>query len=155
MKQKKSLTDLVFLLIPLAVGGLSAWFTMRGLAAYDQLVQPPLTPPAWVFPVVWSILYVLMGVGAVRVWRSNNAGRTRALSLFFVQLFFNFFWSVWFFGNQWYLFAFLWLLILIAAVFCMLRAFYQVDRNAGLLQIPYLIWCLFAAYLNFAFWILN
>ena len=155
MKQKKCLTYLIFILISLAVGGLSALFTMRGLPTYDTLVQPPLTPPAWVFPVVWSILYVLMGIGAARIWLSDDAGRTHALSLFCVQLVINFFWSVWFFGNQWYLFAFLWLLLLIAAIIRMLRAFYQIDRNAGLLQIPYLIWCLFAAYLNLAFWILN
>ena len=91
--------------IPLAVGGLSAWITKDGMKAFETVNQPPLTPPMWLFPVVWSILFVLMGIASYLVVLQKGED-TKALTLYTVQLIFNFFWSIWFFNLGWYLFAF-------------------------------------------------
>ena len=118
--------------------------------------MPPLSPPPWVFPVVWTLLFALMGIGAARIWmRQPSRGRTRALELFAVQLGFNFFWSIIFFNFQQFGLALLWLLILWALIVWMILAFRRVDRPAALLQIPYLLWVSFAAYLNLGVWLLN
>lgn len=149
----KYLSYLAFLLISLAAGGIGSLFTMAGLPAYEQLNRPPLKPPSILFPIVWTILFLLMGVGAARVWK--RPGRDRAILVYGVQLFFNVLWSAWFFLLQWRLFAFFWLLALILLVALMIRSFIRIDVLAGAIQIPYLLWCAFAAYLNFGFWFLN
>lgn len=146
---------MVFVGITLAVGGLSALLSNMGMEAFDAANKPPLTPPDWLFPVVWTILYVLMGIGAARVYREQDAESRRALYLYGVQLFVNFFWSILFFNLQAYLGAFIWLLLLWVLILLMIRAFYNIDRAAGLMQIPYLLWVTFAGYLNFGVWLLN
>lgn len=155
MKRKKYLPYVVFILIALIVEGVSGIVTAKGMPAYQLLTKPALTPPSIAFPIVWSILYVLMGIGAARVWTANTGNRNGAIAVFAFQLALNFFWSVWFFGVQKYLLAFVWLVALIVSVAVMLRVFYRIDRLAGLLQIPYLLWLFYAAYLNFAIWLLN
>lgn len=144
-------------LIALAVGGLSALLSMNGMELYEATItKPALTPPGWVFSVVWTILYVLMGISAVRVWLTKDSvARSRGLNLYVAQLIVNFFWSLIFFNAQAFGFAVIWLLLLWVLVFLMIRQFYKVDRLAALLQIPYLIWLTFAAYLNIGVWILN
>ena len=119
-------------------------------------MKPPLSPPGWLFPVVWSILYALMGVGAARVCLAPPS-RTRSLglNLFVVQLIVNFFWSPIFFNAQAFGFAFLWLLLLWGLVLWMTCTFRKTDPLAAKLQIPYLLWLTFAAYLNFGVWYLN
>lgn len=132
--------------IPLATGGLSAWLTRDGMNAFASVRQPPLSPPMWIFPVVWILLYVLMGVAS---YLAVEAGvSTNALILYALQLFFNFFWSIWFFGFGWYLFAFLWLLVLWVLILATAVSFYRVSKPAGYLMLPYLLWVTFAAYLN-------
>ena len=150
-------TYAIWILIAEAVGGLSGWLTRRGAQQYDETIaKPPLSPPAWVFPVVWTLLFALMGIGAARIWmRQPSLRRTRALELFAVQLGFNFFWSIIFFNFQQFGLALLWLLILWALIVWMILAFRRVDRPAALLQIPYLLWVSFAAYLNLGVWLLN
>lgn len=155
MKRKQYVPYVLFILVPLAAGGLSSIFTSQGMPQYEQLAKPPLTPPGFVFPIAWGILYVLMGIGAAKVWASGSDARNHAIFLFSLQLILNFFWSVWFFGCQWYLFAFVWLLLLIAAIATMSRAFYKIAPIAGWLQLPYLLWCAFAAYLNVGIWLMN
>ena len=155
MKQKKYIPYLVSILGTLAIGGLSSIAVMTGLPAYEGLIKPPLTPPAAAFPVVWSILFVLMGIGAARIWLSGSNKRRAALALYGIQLTLNALWSVWFFGFQARFFAFIWLLMMIAAIVLMIKAFSKVDPLDGRIQIPYLLWSLFAAYLNFAVWYLN
>lgn len=155
MKKKTIGPYVFFILLSLAVSGLSAMITRHGMPVYDQLEKPFFTPPALAFPIVWTLLYLLMGIGAARVWRTENTQRQHALFPFFVQLILNFFWTVWFFGLGKYLLAFFWLLALIAAILWMIRAFSKMDRWAGRLQIPYLIWCIFAAVLNLAIFFLN
>ena len=140
----------------LAVGGLSALLTGGGMRDFAALNQPPLSPPAWLFPVVWTILYVLMGVSMAIVWRETSGiERKRALRAWALQLAVNFLWPVFFFGLEWRLFAFFWLLLLIVLVVRMVRIFRQHSALAALLQIPYLVWLVFAGYLNFAVWLLN
>ena len=147
----------IWILIAEAVGFLSGWLSRSGMEVYSNTaVQPALAPPMWLFPVAWGILYALMGIGAAQVWLSpESALRRRGLNLFVAQLVVNFFWSLIFFNLQAYGFAFLWLLLLLGLVVWMAVTFYQVDPLAGWLQVPYILWLLFAAYLNFAVWILN
>ena len=133
--------------IPLAVGGLSAWITKDGMKAFEAVNQPPLTPPMWLFPVVWSILFVLMGIASYLVVMQKGED-TKALTLYAVQLIFNFFWSIWFFNLGWYLFAFLWLVALWILILATTVAFYRISKPAAWLMLPYLVWVAFAGYLN-------
>lgn len=140
-----------------AVGALSGWLSRDGMKNYMQTIaQPPLSPPGWVFPVVWGILYALLGFGAARIWLSApSSARSRGINLYISQLVINFFWSLIFFNAQVFGFAFLWLLLLWGLVLWMILTFRKVDPLAAKLQIPYLIWLTFAAYLNFGVWLLN
>ena len=145
------------LMLPLALGGLSAWLNRGAMADYAVLNKPPLSPPGWLFPVVWTLLFLLMGLAAYLVAVSPAAGRRRerALSLYLVQLGFCFFWGSLFFGLGAWFAAFVWLLALLglALVCCLL--FWHIHRRAGALLLPYLLWLLFAAYLNLGLWLIN
>ena len=139
----------------LAVGAASALLSMKGMKEYAQLDQPPLSPPGWLFPVVWTILYVLMGISAAKVYLAGTTDTKPALRIYFAQLIVNALWSPIFFELELRLVAFVWLLILIVLTVVMIGRFKRVDLTAGDLQFPYLIWLLFAAYLNMATFILN
>ena len=118
--------------------------------------KPVLSPPAVLFPIVWTILYALMGIGAARVDASEpGTDRSWALNVFVIQLIVNFFWSLIFFNARAYGFALLWLILLWLLIAAMILLFRKVDRTAALLQIPYLLWVAFAAYLNYGVWHLN
>lgn len=143
------------ILIPLAVGALSGFLTMNSMELYGSLVQPPLAPPGWVFPVVWGLLFVLMGISAYLVYVPDEPGRRAALTIYGVQLAVNFFWSIFFFCMQAYAFAFFWLLLLWVLVIVMIWQFGKVSRTAAWLQVPYLLWLTFAGYLNLFIWMLN
>lgn len=140
-----------------AVGAFSGWLSRGGTELYAREInKPTLSPPGIVFPIVWVILYALMGYSASVIDRSPaSQARTRGLTLYLVQLGFNFFWSLIFFNGQWYGFAFFWLAVLWALVFLMIRRFAEVDATAAKLQWPYLVWLTFAGYLNLGVWILN
>ena len=140
-----------------AVGALAGLLTRDGTKLYAAyILKPPLSPPALVFPVAWAVLYALMGTGAARIYLTPASGvRARGLRLFLVQLAFNFLWSVIFFNFQAFGLAFLWLVILWALILMMTFTFGKADRLAALLQIPYLLWVLFAGYLNVGVWLLN
>lgn len=140
-----------------AVGTFAGWLTREGTELYNATItKPSLSPPPIVFPVVWAILYALMGVGAARVYLTpaSNA-RSRSLLLFLVQLAFNFFWSIIFFNFQAFGAAFLWLVVLWVLILWMALSFRKVDSLAAWLQVPYLLWVAFAGYLNFGVWLLN
>ena len=147
---------LICLAIPLAVGGLSALLA-GGMGAYGSFVQPPLSPPGWLFPVVWTVLYLLMGYSSYRVLTANAPKEEirKALTLYGVQLLLNFLWSPIFFGLGWYWVAFIELIALWVAVFFTIRAFAKIDEKASDLLIPYILWLTFAAYLNFGVALLN
>lgn len=146
-----------FILLSEAVGILSGWLSRLGMTDFSQMVvQPPLSPPSWVFPVVWTVLYALMGYGAARVYQASmGKDRSLGLNLFAVQLAVNFLWSPIFFNAKAYGFAFFWLLLLLALVLAMTYVFGKTDRKAALAQIPYILWLCLAAYLNFGVWQLN
>ena len=140
-----------------AVGAFSGWLSRGGMELYaGQIQKPPLSPPGIVFPIVWAVLYALMGYGASVMDRSPaDTARTRALGTYLAQLGVNFFWSPIFFNLRWYGFAFLWLAALWALVLVMIRRFEKVDGAAAKLQWPYLAWLTFAGYLNLGVWLLN
>lgn len=157
MKKHKWLSYVLWILFTEGVGFLSGWLTREGSQLYSQtIVKPPLSPPAMVFPIVWGILFVLMGIGAARIYLAEpSPERTRGLRIFLLQLAFNFFWSILFFNFQVFGIALIWLLILWGLILWMIVTFRQVDPPAAWLQVPYLLWVSFAAYLNFGVWRLN
>lgn len=145
------------ILVAEAVGALSGFLTREGMKLFtDAMAQPPLSPPPLLFPIVWTILYALMGYGSARIWLSTpSPDRSRALNLYAIQLVVNFFWSLIFFNAQAFGFAFFWLLLLWGLVLLMILAFDKIDPLSAKLQVPYLIWLTFAAYLNLGVWYLN
>lgn len=143
--------------IPLAVGGLSAWLTSGSMDLFEAVNKPPLSPPGWLFPVAWTILYTLMGIASYLVVMSGAEPEAiqRALILYGIQLAVNFLWPIFFFNLEWFLFAFFWLLLLWGLILLTIRAFYPISEKAAYLLIPYLIWVTFAGYLNLGIWYLN
>lgn len=143
--------------IPLCVGLLAGWITSDSAELFESVNKPALAPPAWLFPVAWTILYVLMGIAFYRVWIAvaTYEKRREAFVFYALQLGFNFIWPIIFFNLQEYLFAFVWLLILWVLIFMTWQRFKKIDTAAGYLLIPYLIWVAFAGYLNFGIWLLN
>ncbi len=140
----------VCVLIPLAVGGLSALLTMNSMDQFSKLDKPPLSPPGWLFPVAWTILYILMGVASYVVVRTPKTAEegSAALKPYFIQLAFNFFWSIIFFSFELYEIAFGWLIAMLALIVITAVRFYKVNKLAGYLMIPYIAWVVFAGYLN-------
>ena len=147
---------LIALAIPLAVGGLAALLS-GGMGDFAALNRPPLSPPSWLFPIVWTLLYLLMGYASYRVWQKGvDALLTRrALTAYAAQLALNFLWPIIFFGLDMYLAAFFVLLALWALIFLTIRLFSQIDETAGDLLLPYILWVSFAGYLNLGVYILN
>ena len=146
-----------WILLTEAVGALSGWLTREGVKVYQaQAVKPPLTPPALVFPIVWTGLFALMGVGAARVWAApRSPRRSRALLWFWAQLAVNFSWNLLFFNVQAFGAALLLLGVLWLLILGMIRSFHRVDRTAAWLQVPYLLWAAFAGCLCWGVWRLN
>ena len=147
---------LILLAIPLAVGGLGALLG-GGMDSYQDLNQPPLSPPGWVFPIVWSILYLLMGYASYRILTSGADPEEirKALWFYGIQLFLNFLWPVLFFGLHWYWTAFILLLVLWVFIYLTMYRFGLIDDTAENLLIPYLLWVTFAGYLNLGVALLN
>lgn len=150
-------TYLVWIALIEAVGAVSGWLTRGGMQQFmSEVTQPTLSPPPIVFPIVWTVLFALMGIGVARVWAaSSSPARCRALAVFALQLAFNFCWSIIFFNFRAFGLAFFWLLAMWLLILAMISAFRQVNRTAARLQLPYLIWVTFAAYLNLAVWLIN
>ncbi len=148
---------LISVAIPLAVGGLSAALTRGSYQQFQELRQPPLSPPAWLFPVVWTVLYILMGIASYRIWTAITTyeKRKQALIVYGVQLFFNFVWSIIFFNLEEYFFALVWLVTLWLLIYITYTQFKQIDKIAAWLLIPYLVWVAFAGYLNLGIAVLN
>ena len=158
MKRKKLNPVWVYVIsigLALAVEAVSGLVSMGGMKEFAELKQPPLSPPGWLFPVVWTILYVLMGISAARVYLADTMDTRPALIVYAVQLVINALWTPIFFELELRLVAFVWLILLLALVVYMTGLFKKVDRTAGNLQFPYIIWLLFAAYLNMGTFLLN
>ena len=146
---------LLCLALPLAVGGLAAFLTKDAMAQFALVNKPPLSPPGWLFPVVWTVLYLLMGYASYLVARTNHPQKRSALILYGAQLFVNFFWSIFFFRLEAYWFSFFWLLLLWLLIFLTIRAFRAHSETAAALMLPYLAWVTFAGYLNLGIALLN
>ena len=147
---------LLFLAIPLVAGGLATLLS-GGMDSYQVMNQPPLSPPGWIFPVVWTVLYLLMGYASYRIAESDapKEDRRKALTFYGIQLFLNFLWPIVFFGLQWYFAAFGLLLALWVFIYLTMHFFEQIDETAENLLIPYLLWVTFAGYLNLGVALLN
>lgn len=147
---------LVSVLIPLAVGGLTSLINYKGIMGFEDVNQPALTPPMIVFPIVWTILYTLMGISSYLVYKTEGKGNKKAaLRVYGLQLAVNSLWTYFFFSAQSYSGAFVAILVLLILIIAMIVLFYQVNKTSAYLQIPYLIWTAFAAYLNYMVWMLN
>jgi len=145
---------IISLLIPLVVGAVSSLISMPFMNS-NELIQPSLAPPGWIFPVVWTILYILMGISFYIILEEDNYDKDYAYVVYFLQLLVNGLWSIFFFVFKWRLFSSIWLLLLILLIITMIIKFYKINKLASLLQIPYLIWCIFALYLNISIYLLN
>ena len=147
--------EIICLLIPLIGGFISGIISMSGIKEFDSLIKPFLTPPGFIFPIVWTILYVLMGISSYLIYIENDYYSSCCLKIYGINLFVNFLWSPLFFGLNLRLFSLIWIILLDVVVVYMILCFFKVNKKAAYIQIPYLVWCIFATYLNLAYYLLN
>lgn len=147
----------VCIAIPLLVGAVASLLTGGGMEVFATVEKPPLSPPGWLFPVVWTILYTLMGISSYLILTSDadESAKEGAIRVYGLQLLANFLWPTFFFNFRWYGFSFFWLLLLWFLVVVMILRFWKINKLAAYMNIPYLIWLTFAAYLNWGIWRLN
>ncbi len=155
MKKAKITEMLIFIVSAELVGALSALLTGNNFSFYSELAKPPLSPPGWVFSVVWSVLYALMGLSAFLVYNSGSAGKRTALTLYIAQLFVNFLWSIVFFRFHALVLSAVVILVLLGLIILMIIMFHRIRPLAAYINIPYLLWVVFASYLNIGAAILN
>ena len=154
---RSKLVKILLIVLPMLVG-LGSWYISKdGLLIYNAMQKPPLSPPGMVFSIAWTILYLLMGIASAIVYTNKDKIQERnlGLTLHFIQLILNFFWSIIFFNLGNYVFALIWLILLWLAVLAMISAYKKVSQTAYILNIPYICWLTFAAYLNLAVAIMN
>ena len=148
----------ISILIALGVGGLSALLTRGNMDLYREIKTPPLAPPSILFPIVWTLLYILMGISAAMIYQSRTSDfkkRTAALATYASSLVVNFAWSIIFFKFRAFFLAFIWLLLLLYLIVKTILQYKEINKIAAYLQIPYALWVTFAGYLTFGIWILN
>lgn len=169
MVKRNTKAIVISILIPLGVGVTAGWLSMEGMMSFTDKNQPPLSPPAWIFPIAWTVLYSLMGISSYLIYRNSrrdkggenpvknkkeikntkeNRDSKKALTIYGYQLLVNFLWPCFFFNFQWYFFSFLWLVFLWVLVAYMILEFGKISSIAAVLNVPYLLWLSFAAYLN-------
>ena len=156
--KKQTRIYIISVLVSLGVGVLSALLTRGNMNIYEDVITPPLSPPAFLFPVVWTVLYVLMGISAAMVLTTRTSSlvkRKNALTVYGLSLFFNFLWSIIFFNLRAFLFSFVWLVVLLALIILTIVKYFKINKTAAYLQIPYAVWVAFAGYLNLGIFILN
>lgn len=145
---------IISILIPNLAGFLGNLFGNSATNFYN-IVKPSFTPPSIVFPIVWFILFTLMGISSYIIWSSESKDKKNALIIYGIQLFFNSLWTFFFFNLGLYLFSFIWILIILILVIIMFYKFYKINKTAALLQIPYVLWLIFASIINFNVYLLN
>ncbi|MBR3868468.1 MAG: tryptophan-rich sensory protein [Clostridia bacterium] len=156
--KKKIKPYVISIAISLGVGIISALLTRGNMNIYEEVRTPPLSPPSFLFPVVWTVLYILMGISAAMIYTDKTASKRQkdsALYTYAASLFVNFFWSIIFFNMRAFLFAFIWLLLLLYLIISTILQYRRINPVAAYLQIPYALWVTFAGYLNFGIWFLN
>jgi Tryptophan-rich sensory protein (mitochondrial benzodiazepine receptor homolog) len=148
---------LIIVILTEALGFLSGFLVMSNQGLYENLMKPSFSPPGWIFPIVWSILYLLMAISFYRIWLSGKYGKDvrKAMRYYFIQLGLNLIWPVIFFRFKLYGLAFIELLLLLVFILLTTFQFYKIDKKAGLLMIPYIIWVSFAGVLNYVIWMFN
>lgn len=152
---KKAKIYILSILLALTVGGLSALATANNMNIYDSINPPPFTPPAWLFPVAWTILYALMGISAAIIFLCKTPKKDDALFTYAISLVLNFSWSIFFFNMQSFIVCFIILVALWLSIIITIIKYYKINKPAAWLQLPYLLWVTFAAYLNFTIILLN
>ena len=155
---KKAKPYIISIIISLGTGIISALLTRGNMNLYEEINTPALSPPSFLFPIVWTILYVLMGVSAALIYNSiyvDSDKRVKALSTYGLSLIVNFFWSIIFFNMRMYFFAFIWLILLWVLVLKTILEYWEINKAAAIIQIPYLLWVTFAGYLTFSIYLLN
>ena len=154
--KRSMLIKALLIVLPILIGFASSILTRESMIIYGTLDKPPLSPPSIVFPIAWTILYLLMGIASALVYGSKaSSDRVIGLILHFVQLIFNFFWSIIFFNQKNYLMAFIWLILLWLIVLSMIMYYKKVNNLASIMNMPYLVWLTFAGYLNLMVYIMN
>lgn len=155
--RRKYLINIALILTPLLIGIASTILTKDMMVEYGSFNKPPFSPPTILFPIAWTILYLLMGIGSAMIYSKEEYSdyRSIGLTLHMAQLILNFFWSIIFFNMGKYYFAFVWLVILWLVVFSMIMNYRKISKTAFLLNVPYIVWLTFAGYLNLAVAILN
>ena len=146
---------LFYIFITILIGVLPSIFVFKDMSFYKLLDKPPLSPPSILFPIAWTILYILMGISIYRIDKTNSNKKSETKLIYFIQLVINALWTPIFFGLKEYFLAFLWILMLILLVVTMMILFFKIDKISSYLNIPYILWLLFAAYLNFGIFVLN
>lgn len=152
---KKYIPFIVSVALSLGTGLFSSLLTKDSMSLYSAINHPPLSPPSWIFPAVWSILFVLMGISAALIWCSNGKELDFALIIYGFQLVLNFCWPILFFNFTAFGLAFFWLLLLLLLIGITAVKFYRINKTAGCLMLPYFAWVCFAGYLNYMIWRLN
>ena len=155
--EKNIIALIISVLLAEGIGFLSGFLSMTSSSDYEKFNKPPFSPPGWLFPVVWTILFFLMAVAAYRIWMKGKSGEDvrKALVLYGIQLFLNFLWSIIFFRFRLYAIAFLELLLLLVFILLTTFEFYRIDKTSAYLMIPYIAWVSFAGVLNYTIWMLN
>lgn len=146
---------IVCIAIPLILGFLGN--LLGDSSMFNVINKPAFAPPKIVFPIVWTILYILMGISSYLIYTSNASknAKKQSLTIYAIQLILNSLWSLFFFNFQWYLFSFWWIVLISIFVIIMIYNFYRIKPIAGYLQIPYLLWLIFAGILNYSIYLLN
>lgn len=146
---------LKYIIITILIGTIPSVFVFKSMSIYSNLNKPPLSPPGFIFPIVWTILYILMGISFYKIMNDEGKYKEEAKLIYYIQLVTNALWTPIFFGFKQYFLAFTWLLMLLVFVIFMVTIFYKINKKSAYLQIPYIIWLLVALYLNFGIFILN
>ena len=165
VKQKNKIRNVLIaiglIILPLVVGLVASALTGDAMMLFGKLNQPPLAPPAWLFPVAWTILYILMGIASYLIYRLKVKSkrekklRKAELALFYLQLFFNFFWTLFFFKWELRFFAFGWLIVMWGMILALIMMAFKNQKKAAWCLVPYILWCTFVAYLNIMIAVLN
>ncbi|MBR6364695.1 MAG: tryptophan-rich sensory protein [Lachnospiraceae bacterium] len=153
--KKFDLILVLCLLIPLAIGGASAFVSLDGFKTFGDLKKPPFTPEGWMFIVVWSVLYLLMGAVCYMIVKDKVHKRAGVLTIYVLQLIFNGIWCPLFFGQGWYWISAVWLIVLVGLIAILVMMVWRIRKGAALLLLPYLIWSVFSLYLNIGMATLN
>lgn len=155
MKEKINWKSLLWWVIGTVAAGFLGGLIGGAMKGYGDIVTPSFAPPPFLFPIVWSVLYILMGVSAYIVFESDSINKKPALTIYFIQLAVNILWPLFFFRFEWFLFSFIWLIALLVLVLIMFSLFYKIKPLSAWLQLPYILWLAFAAVLNFTVYTIN